>query len=71
MNPKIDHEVHEDIKKGIQEYKRISVKEKKDCDSDPCLMEILIIGYVIEIRKSISEGVWPFTTPTVNKEPQI
>ena len=71
MNPEIKHDARSDILNSIKQYRRISVKDvKKDCNLDPCLMEILIVAYVIEICKKISKGFWPFYSPFSSNSPK-
>ena len=52
-------------------YHRISGTEKWVFDFDPSLMEILIVGYVVEIRKCLSENIFPFIVPSHSSSPTI
>ena len=52
----------------IYRFKRIS-GNKKDFDSDPCLMEVLVVSYVLSIRKEVGEGKWPFHNPYDSEKP--
>ena len=51
-------------------YRRIS-GPRKDFDFDPCLMEIMIVGYVIDIRQRLGDGEWVFAKLNGTQPPKI
>ena len=50
-------------------YHRITCADKKEFDFDPCLMEIFIVGYVMDIRRRMGKGEWVFAKLNGTKPP--